>query len=58
MEDFDPQSSQQDRRMLFEVTGMRVDLDDFRDDTSSEDDAAEDEDEGEREEGDEGFLDI
>ena len=35
LRDFDPAMNENDRRILFEVTGMRLDKDDFRDGESS-----------------------
>jgi len=42
---FDPLTSVEDRRILFEVTGMRLYRDEFRDQNSS-DESDEEEDEG------------
>lgn len=36
LEGFDPVNNWQDRRMLYEVTGMRLRSDEFQDDTSSD----------------------
>ena len=37
---FDPEKDERDRRLLYEVTGLRLDNDDFRDQTSSEEEGA------------------
>ena len=39
LKDFDPEKNKQDRRILFEVTGMRIALDEFRDEESSASDS-------------------
>ena len=40
---FDPKNNAQDRRILYEVTGMRLDLHEFRDQYSSESEESEEE---------------
>ena len=41
---FDPENNAQDRRLLYEVTGMRLNLDEFRDNFSSGSNESEQED--------------
>lgn len=40
LKDFDPEKDERDRRLLFEVTQLRLDDNDFRDQTSSEEEAS------------------
>ena len=44
LDGFDPENNEQDRRILYEVMGMRLYRDEFKDRSSS--DSGEDEDEG------------